>query len=124
MVEIPAGARAQSESGVFAIGKELYGFKNGYTYEYAPYNIFGFGEWSDYSSSAELTNGVYAFRIKANGTTLAGAESYVLIDDGTNKLDYIYLDPATSKYDVNTTVTDGNKVGPFDEPGIWSSDRT
>ncbi|MBR5459674.1 MAG: bacterial Ig-like domain-containing protein, partial [Clostridia bacterium] len=124
LVEIPAGARAQSESGVFAIGKELYGFKNGYTYEYAPYNIFGFGEWSDYSSSAELTNGVYAFRIKANGTTLAGAESYVLIDDGTNKLDYIYLDPATSKYDVNTTVTDGNKVGPFDEPGIWSSDRT
>ncbi len=121
-VSVPADAVAQPVTKAVAADGAITGLDTALAYEYTTFNIFGFGEWTAVeagASSITVDTGLYAVRVKASETALAGAECFVLVGD--TAMTPVFK-TETGAYSANTTVTDGTKVGPF-ELGIWSSDR-
>lgn len=122
-VTIDEGAQAPV-TGLTVDGMTVLGLYSDKHYEYAPVDIFGFGEWTDVpAGSTEISTeaGLWAIRIKAGNSLVAGAPAYVLVGD--TAMNVVFDDTATGKKGIYTTGTDGSKTTGWDL-GKWSSSMT
>ncbi len=120
-IEIAGGKAFVGEP--VATGVMVSGLDADTVYEYSPVSVLGFDGWKDVeagTTTLELTNGLYAIRVKGEGAYLPSAEEYVYIFDSKVVRDDIYTLDASGNKIVETTGTHGNSKQPFDI-GYWSS---